>query len=175
MASDAAEKAEPKVIEFGHVQTTTPKEKKEADASIGPHGRSGCSRGTRAAALVLLLACCAITLTLIALAAMELHRFTGFAMGVREMQVLVRACGSVAGLAMFVSVSHAAAVAIRDRQESQALLLNRESGSEDSEEGKNVALAEATEGGASGGDDRSDASFTVTTVLDATRFVFSSL
>ena len=172
MASDAAEKAEPKVVEFGHVQTTTPKEKKEADESIGPHGRSGCSRGTRAAALVLLLACCAITLTLIALAAMELHRFTGFAMGVREMQVLVRACGSVAGLAMFVSVSHAAAVAIRDRHESQALLLNRESGSE---EGENVALAEATEGGTSGGDGRSDASSTVTMVPDATRFVFSSL
>ena len=172
MASDAAEKAEPKVVEFGHVQTTAPKEKKEADESIGPHGRSGCSRGTRAAALVLLLACCAITLTLIALAAMELHRFTGFVMGVREMQVLVRACGSVAGLAMFVSVSHAAAVAIRDRQESQALLLNRESGSE---EGENVALAEAPEGGASGGDGRSDASSTVTMAPDATRFVFSSL
>ena len=172
MASDAAEKAEPKVVEFGHVQTTAPKEKKEADESIGPHGRSGCSRGTRAAALVLLLACCAITLTLIALAAMELHRFTGFAMGVREMQVLVRACGSVAGLAMFVSVSHAAAVAIRDRQESQALLLNRESGSE---EGEKVARAETAEGGASGGDDRSDASSTVTMVPDTTRFVVSSL
>ena len=173
MASDAAEKAEPKVVELGHVQTTTPKEKKEAVESIGLHGRSGCLRGSRAAALVLLLACCAITLTWIALAAMELHRFTGFAMGVREMQVLVRACGSVAGLAMFVSVSHAAAVAIRDRRhESQALLLNRESGSE---EGENVALAEATEGGASGGDGRSDASSTVTMVPDATRFVFSSL
>ena len=109
-------------------------------------------------------------------------------MGDREMQVLVRACGSVVGLAMFVSASHAAAVAIRDRlsfessrsaapvqpaprstHESQELL-NRESGSE---EGENVALAEATEGGASGGDDRSDASSTVTMVPDATRFVFS--
>ena len=92
------------------------------------------------------------------------------------MQVLVRACGSVVGLAMFVSVSHGAAVAIRDRRhESQALLLNRESGSEDSEEGENVALAEAAEGGTSGGDGRSDASSTVTMVPDATRFVFSSL
>ena len=105
-------------------------------------------------------------------------------MGVREMQVHVRVCGCVVGLAMFVSASHAAAVAIRDRlsfessrsaappahrsaHESQALL-NRESGSE---EGENVALAEAAEGGASGGDGRSDASSTVTMVPDATRFV----
>ena len=102
---------------------------------------------------------------------------------VREMQVHVRVCGCVMGLAMFVSASHAAAVAIRDRlsfessrsaapaprstHESQELL-NRESGSE---EGENVALAEVAEGGASGGDDRSDASSTVTMVPDATRFV----
>ena len=156
---------------------------------IEPHGWSGCSRGTCVAALVLLLACscCVITLTLAALAAMTLHYFTSFVMGVRETLVLVAVCGCFVGLAMFVSSSHATAVAIRDRlsfessrsrsaparsvHESQALR-NRGSGSE---EGENVALAEATEGGASGGDDRSDASFTVTTVLDATRFVFSSL
>ena len=99
------------------------------------------------------------------------------------MQVHVRVCGCVVGLAMFVSALSAAAVAIRDRlsfessrsrsaparsvHESQALR-NRGSGSE---EGENVALAEATEGGASGGDDRSDASSTVTMVPDATRFV----
>ena len=171
------------------METTTKTKKTEAVESIGPHGTRG---GTCAAPLVLLLACscCAITLTLTALAAMELHCFTRFVMGVREMQVHVRVCGCVAGLAMFVSASHAAAVAIRDRlsfessrsaapaprsaHESQALL-NRESGSEDSEEGENVALAEATEGGTSGGDGRSDASSTVTMVPDATRFVFSSL
>jgi len=164
------------------METTTTKKKTEAVESIGPHGTRG---GTCAAPLVLLLACscCAITLTLTALAAMKLHCFTGFAIGVREMQVHVRVCGCVVGLAMFVSASHAAAVAIRDRlsfessrsaapaprsaHESQALL-NRESGSE---EGENVALAEAAEGGASGGDDRTDASSTVTMVPDATRFV----
>jgi len=168
------------------METTTKTKKTEAVESIGPHGTRG---GTCAAPLVLLLACscCAITLTLTALAAMELHCFTRFVMGVREMQVHVRVCGCVAGLAMFVSASHAAAVAIRDRlsfessrsaapaprsaHESQALL-NRESGSE---EGENVALAEAAEGGASNGDDRSDASSTVTMVPDATRFVVSSL
>lgn len=159
---------------------------------IEPHGWSGCSRGTCVAALVLLLACscCVITLTLAALAAMALHYFTSFVMGVRETLVLVAVCGCFVGLAMFVSSSHATAVTIRDRlsfessrsaapvqpaprstHESQELL-NRESGSE---EGENVALAEATEGCASGGDDRSDASSTVTMVPDATRFVFSSL
>jgi hypothetical protein len=164
------------------METTTTKKKTEAVESIGPHGTRG---GTCAAPLVLLLACscCAITLTLTALAAMKLHCFTRFAIGVREMQVHVRVCGCVVGLAMFVSASHAAAVAIHDRlsfessrsaapaphstHESQELL-NRESGSE---EGENVALAEAAEGGASGGDDRSDASSTVTMVPDATRFV----
>jgi hypothetical protein len=163
--------------------------KTTSTTKIEPHGWSGCSRGTCVAALVLLLACscCVITLTLAALAAMTLHYFTSFVMGVRETLVLVAVCGCFVGLAMFVSSSHATAVAIRDRlsfessrsrsaparsvHESQALL-NRESGSE---EGENVALAEATEGGASDGDDRSDASSTVTMVPDATRFVFSSL
>ena len=171
------------------METTTKTKKIEAVESIGPHGTRG---GTCAAPLVLLLACscCAITLTLTALAAMKLHCFTGFVIGVREMQVHVRVCGCVVGLAMFVSASHTAAVAIRDRlsfessrsaapvqpaprstHESQELL-NRESGSK---EGENVALAGAAEGGASGGDDRSDASSTVTMVPDATRFVVSSL
>jgi hypothetical protein len=153
---------------------------------IEPHGWSGCSRGTCVAALVLLLACscCVITLTLAALAAMTLHYFTSFVMGVRETLVLVAVCGCFVGLAMFVSSSHPTAVAIRDQlsfessrsrsaparsvHESQAALRNRGSGSE---EGENVALAEAAEGGASGGDDRSDASSTVTMVPDATRYV----
>ena len=98
-------------------------------------------------------------------------------MGVRETLVLVAVCGCCVGLAMFVSSSHATAVAIRDqlsfessRSRSAPALRNRGSGSE---EGENVALAEATEGGASGGDGRSDASSTVTMVPDATRFVFS--